>query len=224
MRKRLLVMCAAGCMAVMAVAGNAWAAGNSDAAQSCQKGGYLTVGLPYGMTFKNTGDCVSYFAQNKTACVPTATSGCVTFDNVVIPSETVPGGEITLSGAFSFNAGGCPLTGCTLPNALATGGATYSITNPDTPTQSGQLVASDTLGGLAGALFLDNNDNTTTCANAITTTNGMAVAVIYATTGNSFMEIAAGRLASGRIGAEVLGPGIDFYVTGASVPGLTFAC
>lgn len=49
--------------------GSALAAGNSDAAQACQQGGYLSLsggtatGPDSAVTFKNTGDCVSYAAH-----------------------------------------------------------------------------------------------------------------------------------------------------------------
>ncbi len=173
MRKRLAGIVAVSCVAVMAVAGTAWAGGgNSGAAQSCQQGGYLTMHRSDGSSFKNAGDCVSYFAQtNKTAaCVVTATTGCMTFDNVVLTNGS--GDTLTLNAAYSFD------TTCTelcpddvYLNNYATGGGTYTITNSTGAIiEQSTLTTADTPGtsyeGLDQAIYLDSSEHTSTCTAA----------------------------------------------------------
>lgn len=171
LRKRVLMMFAVSCMAVMAVAGTAWAGGgNSGAAQSCQQGGYMSMTRADGSAFKNAGDCVSYFAQvNKAAaCTFTSGFGCLTFDNV-----TVPGLEnndtLTLNSSFSFSTTACNAA-CTIPNAFATGGGTYTITDNSTGTviESGTLNAdnANSFQGLEDSSFTDASGNPTSCSAA----------------------------------------------------------
>jgi hypothetical protein len=160
-------------MAVMAVAGTASAGGgNSGAAQTCQQGGYLTMQRSDGTSFKNAGDCVSYFADtNKlAACVVTATTGCMTFDNVVLTDGS--GDTLTLNAAYSFD------TTCTVLcpddeflNNYATGGGTYKVTDSTGAIiEQSTLTTADTPGteyeGLYQAIYRDSNGNTSTCTAA----------------------------------------------------------
>jgi hypothetical protein len=92
-----VVLAARGVVAPAAIASG----GNSDAAHGCQHNGYLTLHRGDGSSFTNTGDRVSYFAHRGTVpgCVVTATSGCLTLDNAVMPAgDTVdfPGPTVTV--------------------------------------------------------------------------------------------------------------------------------
>lgn len=89
------------------------AGGNVDAARACQQGGYLSLQGTDGTTFKNVGECVSHVARGgaitgvSTACTYTpGTSGCVEFDDVVLPIGGFgsPGAtSTTLAGIFTFS-------------------------------------------------------------------------------------------------------------------------
>jgi hypothetical protein len=88
------------------------AAGNVDAARACQEGGYATLQGTDGTVFKNAGQCVSHVARGGTitgvsaACTYTSgTSGCIEFDNVVVPVGnfgSTGSTNTTLAGMFSF--------------------------------------------------------------------------------------------------------------------------
>ena len=228
MRKRLLVLYGVSCMAVMAVAGNAWAAGNSDAAQSCQKGGYMTMTRADNTGFKNTGDCVSYFAQtNKAAaCTVTATTGCLTFDNVVLTEGSY---TLTLNASYSFNStcndddvlNLCPSD--TLNN-YATGGGTYTITDGATVLEQGTLTtAFDQAAqyqGLANPTsYADSGGSATTCSAGI-----VRQVNVYSSTG-------VGTDASAEVGVfSVPGTSLAIFTTIDSIgfegpsAGVTLAC
>lgn len=176
MRKRLSIMFAVSCLAAVAAAGTAIAGGgNSDAAHTCQQDGYLTMHRSDGSSFKNVGDCVSYFAHGGTAgCTVTATTGCLVFDNAVMPDLNGSGNTVTVNAAFSFNtscnylvAGSCP----GLPNNYATGGGTYVITDASgNVVEQGTLTTNDTPGtneGLDAGTSYGFGDTATTCAGTV---------------------------------------------------------
>jgi hypothetical protein len=171
----LLVLVAMGSMAAGAYAGG----GNSDAAHACQKNGYLNLHRSDGSSFKNTGACVSYFAQGGTArgCSVTATSGCLRFDNVAMSSVFGTGDTVTVNAAFSFIST-CNLSDATTTcpagtlNSFATGGGTYVIKDASGATvEQGTITTADTAGsryeGLAYAGYTGTDGFTpTTCAAA----------------------------------------------------------
>jgi hypothetical protein len=170
----LLVLVAMGAMATGAYAGG----GNSDAAHACQHNGYLNLHRSDGSSFKNTGDCVSYFAHGGTAggCSVTTTSGCLSFDNVVMPSFGGSGDTLTVNAAFSF-VSTCnfeePTTTCPINtlNNFATGSGTYIVQDASGATvEQGTITTADTAGskfqGLADAEYTDAADTPTTCAAA----------------------------------------------------------
>jgi hypothetical protein len=192
MRKRLVGVFVVSSVALMAVAGTAAAGGgNSGAAQSCQQGGYLTMQRSDGTSFKNAGDCVSYFAQtNKTAaCVVTATTGCMTFDNVILTNGS--GDTVTLNAAYSFD------TTCTdlcpddvYLNNYATGGGTYTIRSSSGGIiEQSTLTTADTPGttyeGLYQAIYLDSSEHTSTCTAAAS-----RLVDVYANTGVATDQVA----------------------------------
>jgi hypothetical protein len=173
-RRALITLCLA--FAGVGLAGQsaqvplAHAAGNADAAHACQQGGYATLtGISSGgqtITFKNEGDCVSYAAHGGKfttpipTCTVTATTGCLTFNGVTLPSVRGTGNSITLTGATTFDTT-CDECVQSVPNALATGGGDYVETN-----SSGSVISqgifrlADTAGfgeGLLEADFFDSN-------------------------------------------------------------------
>lgn len=168
--------------------------GNSANAKLCQKGGWMSLFRQDGSPFASEEDCVSYAAQGGTlsttgaGCVVTATSGCLTFDNVVLPSLDGSGATVTVNGQFSFNTtcnfadanSVCPPS--TLNN-YATGSGTYVIKDASgAVVEQGTLTTADTAGsafeGLAEAQYTDANFNPTSCS-AATTRN----VVVFASTG-----------------------------------------
>ena len=225
MRKRLVGVFVVSCMALMAVAGTASAGGgNSGAAQACQKGAYLTMQRSDGSSFKNAGDCVSYFAQTKkSACVVAPGVGCLTFDNVVLTNGL--GDTLTLNAAYSFNTnctGSCP----TSPNNNdATGGGTYLITDSTGATlEQGTLTTADnpeaTFQGLEVATYLASDGVTpTTCSAAAEREVG-----VFASTGVSSDPYAA-LVAETYAGTSVafFGTIYNFSFSGLST-GITLSC
>jgi hypothetical protein len=142
-------------------------ASNADAAHACQAGGYANLMGSNGTRFANAGACVAYVANGGTIqgiplCAPTATSGCVIFDNtglsLINSNGTVNTNvTLTLTGAFSFS----PLTDCGYPcGGSVTGAGTYNISG-SSPT-SGTF----TLTGIEDAYFLTSGANPTDCASA----------------------------------------------------------
>lgn len=170
MRRRLCVIFAASCTAALIAAGTATAGGgSSDAALQCQNGGYLTMQHSDGATFANAGDCASYFARaGAGVCSYTpGTSGCMTFDDVVVPM--VGGGTITLKGSVAFDTTAClTLIPCLLPNDEATGAGTYTIdSSAGSPVESGTFIASGGAGeGLIEAAYVNAKGVVTGCSAA----------------------------------------------------------
>lgn len=216
MRKRLLVMCAVSCLAVMGIAGSASAAGSPDAAQACQNGGYLTMIRADGNGFKNTGDCVSYYAQtNKAAaCAVTATTGCLTFANVVM---TDGGFTLTVDAAYSFDStcnDAAPTTRC---SNYAVGGGTYKITDP-----TGAVYEQGTLGtgnSKPNETFLAGDGSATTCAKA----TSRRVVVFASTPGDLANSTAVLSASTGPDSAFFDSDGL-FFSEPTVVPGVTLSC
>jgi hypothetical protein len=188
-RRALVVLCLA--FAGVGLAGQAahvplaHAAGNSDAAHACQQGGYANLfgvnSSGQTITFKNEGDCVSYaahggqFTTPMPTCAVTATTGCLTFNKITLPSPYT-GNSITLTGATTFDDT-CfdPNTSCEPstfpnPNALATGGGDYVETNSSGAVISqGIYRVADTAGSSEGLVFtgfVDSGGNPTACSTA----------------------------------------------------------
>lgn len=152
--------------------------GNSAAAHACQKGGYVNLSRSDGSAFKNAGECASYFAQQQqgAACAVTATTGCLTFDNVSLPDSS--GDTIIVNAAFSFDSS-CnladPSNTCSssVPNAYASGGGTYTIEDSTGAViESGTLTAADTAGSHEGLYFAEY-----TASDGFTATSCSAAAV-----------------------------------------------
>ena len=171
------MMFAVSCLGVMVAAGTAIAGGgNSGAVKTCQQGGYLNMQRSDGSSFKNVGDCVSYFAQGGTAgaacTVVPGVSGCLTFTNVVVPAGDTSGETITLNGSFSFNTTACDTFCASPPNGYATGGGTYTIDDSSgNLVESGTLVAdntTDTFEGLYLTSFIDADGAPASCSAAFT--------------------------------------------------------
>lgn len=241
MRKRLVVIFAISCMAAMAAAGTATAGGgNSGAALECQQGGYLNMQGSDGSTFKNVGDCISYFAQDGTAgtsaCsyTPGGATGCMTFD--VLLTSTDGSETMTLNGAFSFSTTACEdpdvlvLTEnpCTpVPNDLATGGGTYTIYHRDgTVADEGTFSAgnaANTEEGLWGSYFADADNATEEESCSQATLREVSVVASTSDSTSPFLEVAAGTGASGQqlSGVVVIDGGESFV--GPST-GLSITC
>jgi hypothetical protein len=66
MRRYSKLIVVAGAVTALAAPSAAMAAGNSDAAHSCQQGGWQNLVRQNGTGFANTGDCVSYAASGGT--------------------------------------------------------------------------------------------------------------------------------------------------------------
>jgi hypothetical protein len=149
----------------------AGAAGNSDAAHACQHGGYAnlagTTSLGQVVTFKNEGDCVGYAAQGGQfttplpTCTVTATTGCLTFNGITLPSAMGTGNSITLTGATTFDDTCSACIQSAFPNTLATGGGNYVETD-----SSGGIISqgiyrvADTAGSSEGLYFTHFTDST----------------------------------------------------------------
>ncbi len=181
----------------------AHASGNADAAHACQQGGYANLaGVTSSgqtITFKNEGDCVSYAAHGGQfttpipTCTVTATTGCLTFNGVTLPSRVGTGNSITLTGATTFDDtctvgltnGACVQS--VLPNALATGGGDYVETNSSGVVISqGSYRIADTAGsqeGLLETVFEDSAGNPTACPTASTRGVGGFATLIDKNTG-----------------------------------------
>lgn len=86
-------------------------AGNLDAAHACQQSGYVSLQGTDGTQFKNAGECVSHVARGgqitgvQASCSYTpGVSGCINFDDVVVPLGLTGTGpsSTTLAGMFTF--------------------------------------------------------------------------------------------------------------------------
>jgi hypothetical protein len=231
----VVVLVAAGALAPVAAASG----GHSDAAVACQQGGYLTLTRSNGSSFKNTGDCVSYFAQGGVGggCAVTATSGCLTFDKAVMPEPdqtNYPGWTVTVSAAFSFDTScneadptstcGAPTPG--VPNSYATGGGTYVIKDGNgTVQEQGTLTADDTgtYEGLQAAEYTLTDATPTSCAAAQVRSVGVYAGTNNATDTNVFL--AAETIPSESAAADefLTISGLEFSVRFAA-SGVTITC
>ena len=173
--------------------GHVHAAGNSDAAHACQQGGYLTLtgidstGQP--VTFANEGQCVGFVAHGGTivginACTVTSTTGCLTFNNAILPSMEGTGNTISLTGSTSFvdtcTSGDCVFS--TFPNTLATGGGTY-VEKGSTGAVISQGIyrIADTAGSFEGLYSLEYNDLNDNLVSSCAAATGFRQVVLYAT-------------------------------------------
>jgi hypothetical protein len=210
------------------------AGGNADAAHACQQNGYLSLHRSDGSSFKNTGACVSYFAHGGTAgCTVTATTGCLVFDNVVMPDLGSTGHTVTVNAAFSFNStcnsldpdSPCP----SLPNNYATGGGTYVIRDASgNVVEQGTLTTNDTPGtneGLDGTGYEDNTGMATTCAGA---TNLRAVGIVASTGLATDPWVSLGDNMTGPFNDGWFTPvnsgQIGDFDSGFNAPGVTVTC
>jgi hypothetical protein len=225
----------------------AHAAGNADAAHACQQGGYANLfgvsssGQP--ISFKNEGDCVSYAAHGGqfttpiATCAVTATTGCLTFNGVTLPSVQGTGNSITLTGATTFDetclGGGTGsiggLAAClysVLPNALATGGGDYVETNSSGGVISqGIYRVADTAGsseGLFATAFADSGGNPTACPTASIRVVFAAATLIDKNTGaTQTVAVAAETSPTASIGLVGV-PATDVFE--GPVPSTTITC
>lgn len=195
MRRGLSVFVVVAAMGLLAV-GAASGGGNSDAAHACQQNGYLNLHRSDGSSFKNTGDCVSYFAQNHTlpACTFTATSGCMTFDNVVVNNDA--GQTLTLDGAFSINttcntldpSTTCPTNPLVSPfasNTYAAGGGTYVISDSSGVIEQGTLTVGPTASFPTGLISASYQDISTGLIASCTAADARNI-LVAAATNNAF--------------------------------------
>lgn len=220
----LVVLAAATAIA----AGTAVGGGNPDAAHACQQNGYLNLHRIDGSSFKNTGDCVSYFAHGGTAgCTVTATTGCLVFDNVVLTSYDGSGNTVTLNAAFSFNSTcNYPSSPCTsLPNNDATGGGTYVIDDASgNAVEQGTITTNDTPGtreGLDGVLtsYREAGGLTTTCGEAFS--RQVAVSGSTGLSSDPWVELFAAtpdnEVSFRTANSDQTGLSFDGYVDGSAI-------
>jgi hypothetical protein len=224
-RRRILAALCLACVGV-GLAGQsarvplAHAAGNADAAHACQHGGYANLaGVGANgqtITFKNEGDCVGYaahsgvFTSPMPSCSVTPTTGCLTFNNVTLPSGMGSGNSITLTGATAFDDT-CTASSClqaVFPNTLATGGGDYvEKDSSGAVISSGSYRVAATAGsaeGLYDADFLDAADNPSACAAASQWTVVVSATLVDANTGaTQTVLMGAQRVPDGPFGAVI---------------------
>jgi hypothetical protein len=167
--------------------------------------------------------------NGRPSCTVTATSGCLTFTNVVLPSNLGDGSTVTVNGVWSFtttcnDADPTNLCPATVPNNLAAGSGTYVIKDSTgAVVERGTIRAADTAGsieGLDAVFYTDLSGNPTSCSAAAVRGVG-----VFGSTGNSAdpsVEVTAVFGPAFISGAELLtSTGLKFP---GSLTGVTISC
>jgi hypothetical protein len=115
MRKNSKFIVVAGALVALAAPSAAMASGNSDAAHTCQQGGWQTVVRQDGTSFANQGDCVSYGAHG----------------GVLKPKVAVPLTHSVSAPMFNLDANTCSVT---VPYTAGIDTVLYGVNGqPETP-------------------------------------------------------------------------------------------